>query len=96
MDAVAWGRSIWVDEITFSVGGNGANTSYSMATLGAPVRLTGIVGRDVQGMLSSTCCGSAGVQLDIHRSDQPTTSTVVLVHSIAIGLSSTVLAPAAR
>ena len=81
VDTVAWGRSIWVDEITFSVGGNGSNTSYAMATLGAPVRLTGKVGRDVQGDAVVDVLQRAGVQLDIHRSDQPTTSTVVLVHS---------------
>lgn len=81
VDSVNWGRSIWVDEITFSVGGNGANTSYSLATLGAPVLLTGKVGRDNQGDAVVDALKSAGVQLDIHRSDQPTTSTVVLVHS---------------
>jgi sugar/nucleoside kinase (ribokinase family) len=81
VDSVAWGKSMWVDEITFSVGGNGANTSYALATLGAPVRLTGMVGRDAQGDAIIRILEAAGVQLDIHRSDNPTTSTVVLVQS---------------
>ena len=81
VDSVSWGKSLWVDEITFSVGGNGANTSYALATLGAPVRLTGMVGRDAQGDAILRMLESAGVQLNIHRSDNPTTSTVVLVQS---------------
>jgi sugar/nucleoside kinase (ribokinase family) len=81
VDSVSWGKSIWVEEITFSVGGNGANTSYALATLGAPVRLTGMVGRDAQGDAIIRMLEAAGVQLDIRRSDNPTTSTVVLVQS---------------
>jgi sugar/nucleoside kinase (ribokinase family) len=78
--SVAWGKSVWVDEITFSVGGNGANTSYSMATLGVPVRLTGMVGRDDAGDAIIAMLEKAGVQPDIARTDSPTTATVVLVH----------------
>ena len=81
VDSVRWGKSIWVEEITFSVGGNGANTSYAMATLGGRIMLTGVVGRDSQGDAVLAVLENAGVQLDIHRSDQPTTSTVVLVQS---------------
>ncbi|HYP06585.1 MAG TPA: carbohydrate kinase family protein [Bryobacteraceae bacterium] len=81
VDSVCWGKSVWVDEITFSVGGNGANTAYALATLGAPVRLTGCVGRDLQGDALVQTLERAGVQLDIHRCDSPTTSTVVLVQS---------------
>src|SRR6476646_10430722 len=77
--SVAWGRTVWVDEITFSVGGNGSNTSYSLATLGAPVRLTGMVGRDFAGEAILAMLEKAGVQSDIHRSDLPTACTVVLV-----------------
>ena len=80
VDSIAIGKSVWVDEITFSVGGNGANTAYALATLGAPVRLTGMVGRDAQGDALVDMLGKAGVLLDIYRTDAPTTSTVVLVH----------------
>jgi sugar/nucleoside kinase (ribokinase family) len=77
--SVAWGRTVWVDEITFSVGGNGSNTSYSLATLGAPVRLTGMIGRDFAGEAILAMLEKAGVQSDIYRSDLPTACTVVLV-----------------
>ena len=81
LDEVPWGRSIWVEELTFSVGGNGATTSYSMAKLGGSVRLTGIVGNDPQGDAILAMLRGAGVQLDIRRTDAPTTSTIVLVQS---------------
>jgi sugar/nucleoside kinase (ribokinase family) len=81
VDSVSWGKSVWVDEITSSLGGNGANTSYALATLGTPVHLTGMVGHDFQGDEIIRMLGSAGVELDIRRSENPTTSTVVLVQS---------------
>ena len=81
VDSVPWGKSVWVDEITFSVGGNGANTSYAIAKLGAPVRLTGMVGKDAQGDAILAMLQDAGVVSDIRRTDEPTTSTVVLVQS---------------
>jgi sugar/nucleoside kinase (ribokinase family) len=79
VSSVAWGKTVWVDEITFNVGGNGANTSYSLATLGTPVRLTGMVGRDSAGDAILAMLEKAGVQCDISRTDQPTAVTVVLV-----------------
>ena len=82
--SVAWGRTVWVDEITFSVGGNGSNTSYSLATLGAPVRLTGMVGRDFAGEAILAMLEKAGVQSDIHRSDLPTACTSSWCNPIAI------------
>jgi sugar/nucleoside kinase (ribokinase family) len=81
VDSVNWGKSIWVDEITCSLGGNGANTSYALATLGTPVRLTGTVGSDDHGNAILEMLQHAGVQLDLRRSGSPTTSTVVLVQS---------------
>jgi sugar/nucleoside kinase (ribokinase family) len=81
VDSIAWGKTVWVDAITFSVGGNGANTSYALATLGVPVRLTGMVGRDAHGDAILDVLRKAGVQMDISRTDNPTTSTIVLVQS---------------
>jgi sugar/nucleoside kinase (ribokinase family) len=81
VDSVAWGKSIWVDEIGFTLGGNGGNTSWAAAKLGARVRLTGVVGRDTAGDRVLELLRDAGVDMDIHRTDSPTTSTVVLVQS---------------
>ena len=81
VNEVGWGKSLWVEQITFSVGGTGSSTSYSLATMGGKVRLTGMVGRDREGEAILDVLNRAGVELDIRRSDLPTTSTVVLVHS---------------
>lgn len=78
--SVAWGKTVWVEEITFSMGGNGSNTSYALATLGTPVRLTGMVGKDPAGDEVLAMLDKAGVQSDISRTSTPTTATVVLVH----------------
>lgn len=81
VDSIQWGRSVWVEDISFSVGGNGANTSYALAILGTPVRLTGMVGRDAHGDAILEVLQRAGVESDIRRTDAPTTSTVVLVQT---------------
>jgi sugar/nucleoside kinase (ribokinase family) len=81
LDEVHWGRSLWVEEITFSLGGNGSSTSYAIATMGGKVRLTGMVGRDAHGEAILEALRRAGVEPDIRYSDKPTTSTVVLVQS---------------
>jgi sugar/nucleoside kinase (ribokinase family) len=81
VDSVAWGKSIWVDEIGFTLGGNGGNTAWAAAKLGARVRLTGMVGRDAAGDRVMEVLRDAGVDMDIRRTDSPTTSTVILVQS---------------
>ena len=82
VDTVDWGTTAWVDAITESVGGNGANTSYALATLGVPVRLTGTVGKDRKGEWLVETLQAADVDASrISRSEHPTTSTVVLVQS---------------
>src|ERR1035438_9572160 len=44
-----WGTTTWVEDIEINLGGNGANTSYTLGMLGVPVRLLGMVGRDAFG-----------------------------------------------
>lgn len=76
-----WGRTIWVDSITESFGGNGAITSYTLARLDTPVRLWGMLGRDNAGDRVLDELGSAGVDVShVTRSDSPTPATVVLVN----------------
>jgi sugar/nucleoside kinase (ribokinase family) len=77
---IAWGATAWVESIEHHLGGNGANTSFTLATLGVPVRLRGAVGKDEAGGRVLAMLASAGVNLDsIDRRDAPTASTVVLV-----------------
>lgn len=62
------------------MGGNGANTSYTLARLGVPTRLVSAVGRDAFGDRLVALLGSAGVETHwIARSDQPTPATVALI-----------------
>src|SRR5260370_35057627 len=56
-----WGRTVWVDTIEEGFGGNGANTSYTLARLGTPVRLLGMLGADEAGDRIAGTLQSAGV-----------------------------------
>jgi len=49
VDCLEWGTSTWVEEYLETMGGNGSNTSYTLAMLGVPVRLHGMVGPDAYG-----------------------------------------------
>ncbi len=76
----AWGRTVWVDSIEEGFGGNGANTSYTLARLGARARLWGAVGSDDHGDRILAALASAGVETDpVRRSRLPTAASVVLV-----------------
>jgi sugar/nucleoside kinase (ribokinase family) len=81
VDHSDWGTTRFVDSIEYHVGGNGANTSRALATLGVPVRLLGAVGRDQQGDLVVEGLRRAGVDTSaVGRTDLPTATTVVLVN----------------
>jgi sugar/nucleoside kinase (ribokinase family) len=81
VEKLAWGTTTWVETITESVGGNGANTSYALARLGVPVVLTGVLGSDAAGDKILVKLAAAGVDVSgVRRVDQPTTSTVCIVH----------------
>jgi sugar/nucleoside kinase (ribokinase family) len=80
VDRFNWGTTAWVDEIAQHLGGNGGNTAYTIAMLGAPVRLLGMVGNDASGERVLSILRSAGVDLThVGRSRAQTTSTIVLV-----------------
>lgn len=80
VERIEYGFTVWVDSIEQHLGGNGANTSYALATLGVPVRLRGAVGQDDFGDRVLGRLKAAGVHVeDVHRSALPTAATVVLV-----------------
>ncbi|MGI8742395.1 MAG: carbohydrate kinase family protein [Bryobacteraceae bacterium] len=75
-----WGKTTWVEAIEQQLGGNGANTSYTLALLGVPARLLSAVGEDAFGERALALLTSAGVETRrITRSTEPTPSTVVLI-----------------
>lgn len=82
VDRLEWGASTWVSDLLEDMGGNGSNTSYAAAMLGAPAKLLGMVGRDRQGGALIEKLAAAGVDLTgVGRSEAPTTTTICAVHS---------------
>lgn len=82
VDRLEWGASTWVSDLLEDMGGNGSNTSYAAAMLGAPAKLLGMVGRDRQGDALLGKLAGAGVDLTaVGRSEAPTTTTICAVHS---------------
>lgn len=80
IEQIEWGRSRWVESIEHGLGGNGANTAFAAALLGAPVRLIAFIGADAEGDDALRRLAAAGVDTrGVVRLDAPTPSTVVLV-----------------
>ena len=76
-----WNQTIWVDSMVDGFGGNGANTSYTLARLGVPSRLMGILGSDEAGDRIAVTLSNIGVDIaHVRRSPRPTPATVALVH----------------
>lgn len=82
VEDLEWNKTTWVETIVEGIGGNGANTSYTLARCGIPVRLVSIRGDDERGLRIEAILRSAGVDIDAVRiaADQPTPTTTVLVH----------------
>jgi sugar/nucleoside kinase (ribokinase family) len=78
VEDIRWDGTVWVERFTRSVGGNGANTSYTIAKLGVDVSLVGAVGKDPEGeeLLSIL----KGVDLTrVKKLALPTPTTMALV-----------------
>jgi sugar/nucleoside kinase (ribokinase family) len=81
VDRLEWGATTLIDSIAQHLGGNGANTSFTIAKLGVPVRVLGMVGADRFGDFVLAELGGAGVDTRaVRRSKAPTAATVVLVN----------------
>lgn len=82
VDEIRWGTSAWVENMETQLGGNGANTSYCIASMGVTARLMGSVGSDSFGDQCLRWLESAGVDLSLvgRSSKEPTAATVALVH----------------
>ncbi len=82
VDQIRWGATTWVESIEQHLGGNGANTSYTLGRLGVPARLLGVVGNDPFGEMCVARLESGGVDLSaLGRSRDQTATTVALVDS---------------
>src|SRR6478736_103006 len=72
-----WGTTTWVDSIEQNLGGNGANTSYTLGMLGVPVRLLGMVGDDAFGELALSILKSGNVDLSVVGGSQGRTTASI-------------------
>jgi sugar/nucleoside kinase (ribokinase family) len=82
VDRLEWGTSTWAEEWLEDMGGNGSNTSYTLAMLGTPARLHGMVGSDSYGDRLLAKLEGAGVDLGaVSRSNAPTTTTICVVNT---------------
>lgn len=82
VDHLRWGATTWVETIGQSIGGNGANTSYTLACLGVPVRLIAVVGDDTYGDELMSGLRAAGVDTSsVTRGRGATPTTIALVKS---------------
>lgn len=76
-----WNTTSWVHSIRHTMGGNGANTAFALAVLGAPVRLLGWVGADPAGSALLEKLSRAGVDTRfVRQAEVPTATTVSLVN----------------
>jgi sugar/nucleoside kinase (ribokinase family) len=82
VDEIQWGGTRWVESITQSLGGNGANTSSALGKLGVPVQLIGAVGDDAFGRDAVDRLNVCGVDTRLlQRLPAATATTVALVRS---------------
>ncbi len=82
VDEIQWGGTRWVESITQSLGGNGANTSSALGKLGVPVQLIGAVGDDAFGRAAIERLQACGVDTSLLRLlPSSTACTVALVRS---------------
>jgi len=80
VEELHWGTTAIVETIEPHIGGNAANTSIALATLGVPVRVMGAVGDDEQGRFVTSALRRAGVGLEaLAVREEPTAATVALV-----------------
>lgn len=81
VEAPQWGTTTFVETIDYHLGGNGANTSLALATLGVPARLAGLIGRDEPARYLLGKLERAGVNVSaVDRSDAPTSTTLVMIN----------------
>src|SRR5579862_7600386 len=77
-----WAGTTLVESIRQSLGGNGANTCYTLGRLGVPVRLLSMAGPDSFGEYVLAQLQSAGVDTTgVRQSIGPTSTSVVLVNA---------------
>lgn len=82
VERLEFGATVWVDSIVPSLGGNGANTAYGLAKLGAPVTLVSACGDDEAGAACLRVLHDGGVRTAfMPRMAASTAITIALVNA---------------
>lgn len=80
VDESPWGTTTFVETIGFHPGGNAANTSIALGSLGVPVRIYSMLGDDEQARFLECRLTAAGVDTaHLARTSASTPVTIVLV-----------------
>lgn len=80
VNEIVFGGTVWVDQMVASLGGNGANTAFGLATLGAKVSLLSACGDDEAGEACVRELQQAGVRtVFAARMGHSTARTIALV-----------------
>ena len=81
VNEVRWGTTNLIETIEYHVGGNGANTTIALASLGVPARLIGTVGNDDQARLVCSRLQAAGVDTRwLRAANAPTAASIAIVN----------------
>jgi sugar/nucleoside kinase (ribokinase family) len=81
VNEVRWGTTNLVESIEYHVGGNGANTTIALGSLGVRARLVGTVGNDDQARLACERLQTAGVDTRwLTVADAPTAASIAVVN----------------
>jgi sugar/nucleoside kinase (ribokinase family) len=82
VEEFTWNTSLWVETVTESIGGNGANTSYTLGMMGVPVRLLSTVGADERGDRLLEILRNAGVDTTFvtRSAAKPTPVSVAVIN----------------
>ncbi|MDQ6705878.1 MAG: carbohydrate kinase family protein [Acidobacteriota bacterium] len=72
-----WGATSLIEEVEQQLGGNAGSTSYTLATLGVPVQLIGLVGRDSAAGSLVSILEEAGVNTRLLQFTKAPTSTAI-------------------
>jgi ribokinase len=82
VERLEFGATVWVEQVELSLGGNGANTAYGLAKLGAPVTLVSACGDDEAGEACLRTLQDVGVRAAFTpRMGGTTALTMALVNS---------------
>ena len=80
VEKIRWDGTVWVEKFARSVGGNGANTSYTLARMGVEVALAGAVGSDAEGEELLAILSGVGVDVaGVKTLKLPTPITMAMV-----------------